>query len=134
VKAKKIAGKISGKAKHVQLEEIVGKTILGIGSTTVEGANGPEPCIMLYFTDGTSHGFVIPTDGARASKGPDRLRFRHYRRPIVPNEAVNLTVTKRQLELLIESVNDLIVGAPGDPTPQATELLALLQEALASKS
>jgi hypothetical protein len=48
--------------RHVALDEIVGKTIQGIARTTVEGANGDEPCVMLFFSDGTRHGFVLPAD------------------------------------------------------------------------
>ena len=45
--------------RHVALEAIVGKTIQGIAKTTVRGENGDEPCLMLLFTDGTKHGFVL---------------------------------------------------------------------------
>ena len=48
------------KFKHVELREIVGKTILKIGHGKVEAAFDDEPCTMLYFTDGTKHGFVHP--------------------------------------------------------------------------
>lgn len=48
--------------RHVALDEIVGKTIQGIARTTVEGANGDEPCVMLFFSDGTRHEFVLPAD------------------------------------------------------------------------
>ena len=49
--------------RQVALEEIVGKTIQGVARTTVPGENGNEPCVMLLFTDGTRHGFVLPRDG-----------------------------------------------------------------------
>jgi hypothetical protein len=45
---------------QVALEELVGKTIQGVARTTVPGENGSEPCVMLLFTDGTRHGFVLP--------------------------------------------------------------------------
>ena len=48
--------------RQVALDEIVGKTIKGIAGTTVQGENGNEPCVMLLFTDGTKHGFVLPGD------------------------------------------------------------------------
>jgi hypothetical protein len=49
--------------RHVALDDIVGKTVQGVARTTVQGANGDEPCVMLLFTDGTRHGFVLPGDG-----------------------------------------------------------------------
>lgn len=48
--------------RHVSLEEILGKTIESIATDKVDAAYGPEPCIMVYFTDGTKHGFVLPAD------------------------------------------------------------------------
>jgi hypothetical protein len=48
--------------RHVALEAIVGKTIQGVATTTVQGENGDEPCVMLLFTDGTKHGFVLPSE------------------------------------------------------------------------
>jgi hypothetical protein len=48
--------------RHVALENIVGKTVQGVAETTVQGENGNEPCLMLLFTDGTKHGFVLPGD------------------------------------------------------------------------
>lgn len=54
--------KRKGHYKHVGLEKIVGKTVEAVGLTTVEGADGHEPCTMLYFTDGTRHGFVHPAE------------------------------------------------------------------------
>jgi len=63
-KVKIIAGKKKkGKYKQVYLQEIVGKTVEAVGETTVPGAYGDEPCIRLYFTDKTYHGFVMPADG-----------------------------------------------------------------------
>ncbi len=44
------------------LGDIVGKTVQGVARTTVPGENGNEPCVMLLFTDGTRHGFVLPDD------------------------------------------------------------------------
>jgi len=61
-KVKIIAGTKSGRYEAVALESLVGKTVEAIGNTTVEGANGPEPCINLYFSDKTYHGFVLPSD------------------------------------------------------------------------
>ena len=49
--------------RQVALGEIVGKTVQAVAETTVEGENGSEPCVMLLFTDGTRHGFVLPGDG-----------------------------------------------------------------------
>jgi hypothetical protein len=49
--------------RQVALGDIVGKTIQGVARTTVPGANGDESCVMLLFTDGTRHGFVLPGDG-----------------------------------------------------------------------
>ena len=53
-------------AKHdyrqVALGDIVGKTIQGVARTSVQGENGDEPCVVLLFTDGTRHGFVLPGD------------------------------------------------------------------------
>ena len=49
--------------RQVALDEIVGKTVQGVARTTVKGANGDEPCMVLLFTDGTRHGFVLPGDG-----------------------------------------------------------------------
>ena len=48
--------------EEVTLDAIVGKTIQGIARTTVEGESGKEPCVMLFFSDGTKHGFVLPAD------------------------------------------------------------------------
>jgi hypothetical protein len=50
------------KYKHVDLNKIVGKTVERVAGENVEGAFGDEPCTMLYFTDGTKHGFVHPSD------------------------------------------------------------------------
>jgi hypothetical protein len=46
--------------RQVALGDIVGKTVEGVARTTVQGANGDEPCVVLLFTDGTKHGFVLP--------------------------------------------------------------------------
>ena len=46
-------------AKHVELQTIVGKTIAAVEVSEVDGASGKEPCIYLWFTDETKHGFVI---------------------------------------------------------------------------
>ena len=63
METKIIAGKKSSLPfKHVPLAEIVGKTIQAIGTTTVDGPNGQEPCTILFFTDRTKHGFVHPTN------------------------------------------------------------------------
>ena len=47
---------------HVPLTELIGKTISRIEDGTVEGEDGDEPCIILHFTDGTCHAFVIRTE------------------------------------------------------------------------
>ena len=49
--------------RQVALGDIVGKTVQGVARTTVPGENGDEPCVVLLFTDGTRHGFVLPGDG-----------------------------------------------------------------------
>ena len=48
--------------RNTSLPSIVGKTVQAIARTKVEGAYGDEPCIVLLFTDGTKHGFVLPQD------------------------------------------------------------------------
>ena len=48
--------------EEVALDAIVGKTIQGMARTTVEGEKGKEPCVMLFFSDRTRHGFVLPAD------------------------------------------------------------------------
>lgn len=63
-KVKIVAGQKSraGRYKQVGLNETVGKTVEAIGETTVPSNNGDEPCIVLFFTDGSRHGFVLPSD------------------------------------------------------------------------
>jgi len=63
-KIKVFAGKKThkGKYKHIPIEDTVGKTVEAVGSTTVDGAFGDEPCTVLLFSDGTMHGFVHPAD------------------------------------------------------------------------
>lgn len=46
--------------EHIPLKDTVGKTVEAVSSTTVPW--GKEPCIVLHFSDGTKHGFVLPTD------------------------------------------------------------------------
>ena len=59
--AKVVAGeKTHKKYRHVALEEAVGKTVEAVARTGVGGAWGEEPCVMLLFSDGTGHGFVLP--------------------------------------------------------------------------
>lgn len=48
------------KYQQVALEEIVRKTIQGVTRTTVPGTSGDESCVVMLFTDGTRHGFVVP--------------------------------------------------------------------------
>ena len=48
--------------KHGQIDDLVGKTVEAVGITTVDGPYGKEPCTMLFFTDGSKHGFVHPVD------------------------------------------------------------------------
>ncbi len=56
-----LAGKTKGmKYRHVDLEDTVGKTVQAIGLTKVDSDCGKESCIVLMFTDGTKHGFVVP--------------------------------------------------------------------------
>ena len=61
-RGKLLAGTRGGRAVHVELTAIVGKTIQGVVRTTVPSDEGDEPCIQLLFTDGTEHGFVLPRD------------------------------------------------------------------------
>jgi hypothetical protein len=56
------------KYKQVALGDIVGKTVQGVARTTVPSEIGDEPCIRLLFTDGTSHGFVLPRDNSVTRK------------------------------------------------------------------
>ncbi len=50
------------KYRQVALDEIAGKTVQGVARMTVQGADGDEPCLVLLFSDGTRHGFVLPRD------------------------------------------------------------------------
>jgi len=60
---KLIAGQLPGEPSgECALEDVVGKTIVAIYKTEVEGAFGEEPCIKLVFDDNTEHGFVLPSD------------------------------------------------------------------------
>jgi hypothetical protein len=62
-RTKIIVGKKSRKHYNaVAFEETVGKTIEAVGVTTVPSAYGDEDCIMLFFSDGTKTGFVLPSD------------------------------------------------------------------------
>ncbi len=62
MRTKIIAGKkVTKRAKVAPLQALVGKTIAAIGIAAVPSAYGPEPCTVLYFTDGTRHGFVHPS-------------------------------------------------------------------------
>lgn len=63
MKGKLIAGvKPKSEPTQASLKEIVGKTVSGVVQSTVEGAHGKEPVIYIVFSDGTQHGFVLPTD------------------------------------------------------------------------
>jgi hypothetical protein len=62
VKETVIAGTRVANPRHIALEEIVSRTVQAVLQTTVEGEHGDEPCIKLEFTDGTEHGFVLPSD------------------------------------------------------------------------
>jgi len=44
------------------LEKIVGRTIASIDEVKIEGSYGEETMVVLRFTDGTSHGFVVRDD------------------------------------------------------------------------
>lgn len=58
-----VAGKQTKKRyRHVDLAQIVGKTVEAVTQGTVPGNYGPEPVIYILFSDGTRHGFVLPTD------------------------------------------------------------------------
>lgn len=60
---KLLAGKKSRKKyQQVPLDTLVGKMVEAISQKTVDGAWGQEPCIVLHFTDGTEHRFVLPTE------------------------------------------------------------------------
>lgn len=63
-KVKVYAGKKIHKGEYlrVPVEDTVGKTVEAVGLTTVDGAFGDEPCTVLFFSDGTMHGFVHPAD------------------------------------------------------------------------
>jgi hypothetical protein len=58
-KVKVLYGEKTGTYKGVAFEQLVGKTIQAIGVTTVEGENGSEPAVVLFFKDGTKHTFVL---------------------------------------------------------------------------
>lgn len=45
---------------HVALHQIVGKTVEAIEEGSVASNYDSEPCLMLYFTNQTKHGFVLP--------------------------------------------------------------------------
>jgi hypothetical protein len=59
-----IAGRLNRKLIYepVALEDLVGKTVEAVALTTLGGAGGDEPCVLLFFDDGSKHGFVLPTD------------------------------------------------------------------------
>ena len=59
---KLLIGKKPPRARAVGLDELLGKTIVGVGSSEVEGPNGNEPSTVLYFDDGTGHEFVHPRE------------------------------------------------------------------------
>jgi hypothetical protein len=46
----------------VGLDKVVGQTVEAVELTAVDGAYGPEPCVMLYFKNQTKHGFVVKDD------------------------------------------------------------------------
>jgi hypothetical protein len=64
IPVKPLSGQSKPHAKYhdISLEEIVGKTVEAVELTGTEGAYGREPCVLLFFTDNTRHGFVLPTD------------------------------------------------------------------------
>lgn len=41
-------------------EALIGKTVSNVTYGEVDGAFGPEPLVILHFTDGSQHGFVLP--------------------------------------------------------------------------
>jgi hypothetical protein len=51
-----------GRYREALLKDLVGKKIEAIGHTTSDGPYGDEPCTVLFFTDGTQHGFVHPAE------------------------------------------------------------------------
>lgn len=58
-----VAGKKSRKKYEVaSLAEIVGKTVEAVERSTIDSEYGEEPLVSLYFTDGTTHGFVLPRE------------------------------------------------------------------------
>ena len=63
-KTRILAGKKSWKGRYyfVPLKKIVGRTVEAVGLTRVESASESEPCVILYFDNGTQHGFVLPAD------------------------------------------------------------------------
>lgn len=46
----------------IDTKDCVGKTVEAVIETWVPSPWGPEKCIRLHFADGTTHGFVVPTD------------------------------------------------------------------------
>jgi len=46
----------------MDLKELIGKVISDVKWGEVEGTYGPEPTVTLYFTDESSHTFVLPKD------------------------------------------------------------------------
>ena len=46
----------------VELKDTVGKTVEAVVETWVPGAEGPDKCLRLLFSDGTRHGFVVGCD------------------------------------------------------------------------
>lgn len=63
MKRELLAGKKDDKkAKHVEPEDVVGKTVSAVVLKEVEGAYGTEKCYEIQFADGTETGFVVPND------------------------------------------------------------------------
>jgi hypothetical protein len=46
----------------MDLQELIGKTISDVKWGETEGAYGLEPIVTLYFTDESSHTFVLPKE------------------------------------------------------------------------
>jgi hypothetical protein len=48
--------------RPIHLNKMIGKTIEAVGSAEIEGSDGPEPCSIILFNDGTGAIFVHPAD------------------------------------------------------------------------
>lgn len=108
---------------HVELAEIVGKTVQGVGRTTVEGEYGDEPCVMLLFTDGTKTGFVLPGDATGTAAGlPEPKR----RGKVEPHR---LTV-RVPVEVAFSTDPAELADREGEKKPTKKDLIKYLKDAI----